>query len=502
MRHGFLALALSMTITSGQAESSCYSIELWSVPINQHADNPHIEGCALLQIGTHQALRCGCFETLSEAKQSLLFFQPRFAGAALCKTLRSRFNEHHAPVNLPTQPKPSPTDFALPQRHLLADALHVSERNTPKSSETAPQHHPFEIAPVDPPQWYDALFVEGAYLQQFNGTYATRQYTDYEYTMTLGLDLFKGGLQELKKNRLRTQTQSEYARYQEMAQFGTYRQELYLTDIEHLRNRVEASYATAMNALLDETLKTMHLQLSQLLITRFEVSQKERDHAHFKALKELYDLHQEQNASFPAWIETIEQAHLLDKTILEQRISQLHVALLGEEAKIRLLSLETSYLDYVDMQLHLTHRSVDEVGSYDAVGFKAKLPLTFQRHAETNRYTALQKMTATAQKERTEALLRLQLAEAMDLFEKSRHKIMIAKEQILWLDQAYGDLQTVHQNTIAHLSFSPFNKAYDLAAQRLSFERELYMQRLSMLASLVHIAHLTQTEEPTSLLIH
>ena len=485
----------------GSDLSSCYSVQLKSVSQLKQATLQVPQGCQEMQISSYATWRCGCFETTTQANKSLSKYKHTYPNAILVQTYKYRFAKNYT-LTRATAPKMKEltikNDWNITKK--LFNENFSFNSNSLKQTDYLQNNFYTDIQQnqknvqntlANQSNFY-GLSLQGKYEQYLNQDYKFREYTDYEYDLKLQFDLFKDGYFEHKKANNIALKQEKIAYLQTFSYVLKNHYDEQLLIANAALQAINIKYYKQLTSLYKKALKHRKNSYINALSTQDEIEVLEQKYNRYNKTAKIYAQHKKLPLPKEAVVllHTIGQLQLQDNETILKLAKENNPDTALQKARFSLLNELPSYSDNVEVSLYARRRVVDEMGWYNTVGIKGKLPLDFTSNEEQKVAQLEQHSNVLAQKS-FENIVQNKLIQLIQNFSDLQQLITIDKDDIRFLQKRIERYKSIQNNTIPNLNYNPENKIIDLSQQLITLKYRIALKKIELFKTLGNIAYLS-----------
>ncbi len=504
------ALSLLMLFNSVSYAQSCNSVALWSVSKKLNKVSPVIsydKECEIFEISSQITQRCGCFDSISEAKELLKKYIDKFPTAYITPTLKSRFDTKakQSTVHIKKTPekkqiiskpiivqKEQKSKFV--SKKFTLKTLQVEDNNSIKTA--LMNNKKLMNNYIKNESDFYGLSLYGNYGQYFNQDYLDRKYTDFESKIQLKFELFKNGYFEHKKDKNFRVKQLEFNYFKDLSlvQNGRFLDTLLI--LEELNNKINTHYYTQLANLYSNIIDIKQKALKNSLITSYDFDLLEHSKARYTRMALIYTKKESINFSdkFYKIFQNVEYIQLIDLDKIISYTKKYNPDLNLQKAQISLLDTELSYTDRVKMNLYVNYREVDELGTYNTLGIEANLPIDFSTQ-ELSKYTKLQKNSKKITIKSLENSIVAKIKKAYVEFGNLQNFIDLDKDEIYFFNQRIKKFEVIKKNTIPNLNFDPDEKILLNQKKILDLKYDILLKRMKLYKILNEITYISNMSD-------
>jgi hypothetical protein len=485
----------------GDEQELCYSVQLLSSqkPLQNLARYP--AECKQMNIALHNTLRCGCLDSKRAVKNKLQAYKKHYPNAIVVQTYRYRF--HTKPKKkLQKERKRDWSVLSDIFKHSIfftpSDTTQNSQKNLPQaiiSNQTTAE------SLLNSQSNFYGLSLQGKYEQYLNQNYRFRDYTDYEYDLTLQFDIFKDGYFAHKKKSSIEHNQ-EKIRYTQMLSFvskNSYEEQLVLLNAANAKINYE--YFSKLTTLYSEALKHRMNDYADSLSTQNEIEAMQQLLNRFKKTALIYKAHAQVGfpSSFYPFLENLDRLELQDFKQILQEAKKNNPDMQLQKARYNLLKNTPTYTDNMKLNIYAHRRVVDEMGWYNTLGVEATLPLDITSHEKQKVFQLEQKSTQIAQQSSQRAIA-AKLQDLYQNFQDIQKLILIDKDDIRYLKRRITRFEIIEQKSIPNLAYNPEDKILQLSQNVIKSQFQIATKKLQLFTILSTIAYLSNTSDISHLL--
>jgi hypothetical protein len=484
-------LSLLMLFSIGANAQSCYSVALWSIPKKAKKPNMLISyeaECKVFEISSQVTQRCGCYDSVSEAKELLKKYINKFHTAYITPTRRSRFEIVEKKPSVKVQAK------SYVAKSFELSTIEIQDNNNSLKS-ALKENRELSKKHIDNESDFYGLNLYGNYGQYFNQNYLDRAYTDYESKIQLKFELFKNGYFEHKKDKLFRSKQLEFNYFKNLSFIQKSKFADNTLIFEELSNKIDAYYYKELANLYESIIDKKREALKMSLITSYDFELLRQYKKRYLRLAEIYTKDETIALSkeFYELFQNIEYIKLIDIDKLISNAKRENIDINIQDAQIALFDTDESYMDRVKMNLYVNRREVDELGWYNTIGLEANLPIDFSTQEQTE-FLKLEKNAKQITKNSVEKNLLSSLKKSYITFENIQNLIDLDKDDIDFFKNRVKKFEFIRKNAITNLSFDPDEKILLNQKKILELKHNVLLQRVKLYKILNKIAYISNSE--------
>jgi len=492
---------LFFNISLSAKEAICYSVELFSTTKKNYIISEKLlQECISPTIGKYTVVRCGCYDDMDQAKESLKKYKNTYPSSYIINTYKKRFaiksNISKNKITKQTQKKP----FRA-KRYVDVSLFPITQdynQNLNNSFEKVQQQFfentNKEIDYLESNSNLFGFFFEGKYDQYVNQNYDQREYTDYEYNLKLKFELFKNGYFSNLKKETRLIGVNKIIQNQDLIKLENFRVELTLSDLDVLLSKVNAKYYDTLHTLFSDALKEKKEELQEQIIPRYKLNTLKDTKEYYRKLSKAYYKEYNEKTSMQNYdiIPEIENLTLMEKSKFISTAKKTNIQKKLYKTQSKLLQEETHYLDDVSANVYTSVRGVDELGYYNTIGAEVKLPLYFQNQ-QNKQLQNLRQSSKNLKLKAIDEYIETSINNIYSQFQTLKETINIKRGSIQRLDEQIIDYELLMQNYLPSLRVDPKEEILKLNENILLKKYEIIVQQIELYKLLLELSALSNT---------
>jgi len=342
------------------------------------------------------------------------------------------------------------------------------------------------------------LEIEGKYEEYSNRNfvtddnqeYATRDYVDYQYSLKLNLALFKDGLYEsYTKYQIASKKDKVFESMEIHTLLGSRRSKIALF-LRELQAEVNYRYYDALHDLYKEQMHYFKDSYDNRVLEHYKYSRLKMKAVRYQKYADIYRTHQKIPITHELYelLKTIDRVTLmpLDKLL---KYAQRHSTLLNlKEAKMKMLNVDKSYLDRLELDLYAKRSATDEIGKYDAIGLELKLPLTMERSQE-DRIDRLKAKSEKTLLEESKRNLMLKLRTLYSNFKDIQKMIDVDKDEMSFYGEQINDFEELQRGISRGITIDPNMEILLTKDKILKNKYHILQKRIKLIALLYEMIY-------------
>jgi hypothetical protein len=486
------------------AKETCYSVELLSVPISSDLSNVSFDDeCKKFKIGQYISVRCGCEDSIKNAKVKLKKFKRKFKKAYITTTYKERFLKDNSlknkKINKTKQIKKIKTSNKI-QEYIIKgyDFLDIQEQEFESKNSIKTiikklhKDRKRQVEFLENTSKFYGLSLDAKYDQYFNQHYRGREYTDFEYNVKLKYDLFKNGYFGYKKRLENEKNIINENFYKDIINLERYSLKETLQNIDSLSPLIDFNYYASLHSLTQEMiLKQLNLNDFGIVAT-YEIELLKKDLQRYEKFMDIYAKSSKITLSAEIYtlLKNIQTLKLIDKDILKKYAKEHNSEVLLQASKLQMLENTKTYLDESVVDMYASNRTMDEIGRYNTIGIEAILPLnlsTFE-HEELKK---LQRGSILSYKKALYGYIDNSIDSLYDEFFQTQYSMQNNNLKFDILNEKLQKYKLIEENNIASLHIDILQKIYLLKQDMLKLKLETSKSKIMLLKIIVKLAYIT-----------
>ncbi|MEA1920864.1 MAG: hypothetical protein U9N52_13570 [Campylobacterota bacterium] len=520
---GIFLLSLFVTSLWGV---DCYSIQIKSV-LTKSIKNNNLtfkdNSCRLFEIGKYSTLRCGCYSNMDRARKGLALYQGIYHDAFIAK---KRFYplesiQKDANISLLSQntnniidknkikilkskvekPKKDKVKKIKWNEVVLNKSADFNLTNQNKLETQLLQNYDTQKKLISESSDFYGLNLHGKYAQYIEQNYLMREYTDYEYEIKAKFELFDNGYfaQKTKKEK-----QFEFSQLNYFNDLSKMQQNHYLTrvlKIDMLKSEANREYYLKLSRLYAVAIESKQENLTKSLITRYELVGLEQMHNRFKLASEIYENDSAVSIEneYYSLLKIVDFLQLKDIKKIIQITKKSNPDMQLQNAKMKYVNIDESYLDTISMNIFVHRRVVDEMGWYHTVGLEGNIPINFSADYE-HKLRQLKEQSYAINQKSIEEMLESKLDSLYNSFSMIQKHININKHDINYTEMIIEDFEKIKANIVPNLNINIDDKILTSQKEIVDYKFKILLQKIELIKILNDIAYISNVSNITSLI--
>lgn len=496
-----LLLSLQSLLFTQDHNTTCYSLQLFSIPVGQKVSEQLMPECKLIAFQKSAAVRCGCFDTQKEAKKHFKQLMQTHAHALLVSTYRYRFDDAAYSNNALPLTKDAPkyddfntsflsTDFKKsdrPKTNIQSMFESKDIRLLIQSNNTLQQDFSDNFH-------FSGFSIQGKVEQYISQDYRFREYTDFEKEFYLQFDLLKDGYFANKKQDLFTESKYNISHTQNLSYIlkNDFEQRNIL--MEQMLTYANIHYYKKSTELYQEALRIARQDSQNALYTTNELDTLTQNLIRSQSLYQLYQNHFQTLTNKEMIYAILNHIDHLQLQPLQDTFAYLdkhNIDLVLQKNRYRTNELATqSYWDQVKLTLYTHKRVVDEMGSYTTIGIAAKLPLDFRSHEQQKINEILHEQNS-AVTDSFKKILQNKIHHLYDNFIMLHKIIQIEQNDLDFYLNRIAKYKIIRQNLLPNINYNPDLAIVKISEDALKEQLQIQMNKIEIFSILSQLIYLT-----------
>jgi len=294
--------------------------------------------------------------------------------------------------------------------------------------------------------------------------------SNWQYTMNLKLNLLKNGYfyMQKKKKQKKIFQKVNYLKHLSALLQKNYEEKLY--GVEFMESEINYRYTLVAQKLYNKLLQHSDIYLQDAHTTVWDVEHLQEQLENVKVLKDIYKIQTRSKIDRVLYnfLNNIQAVSLIPKDQFNALVVKNNPSLQLIHKKIELTTIDTNYLDAIDLKVVSEFTKEDSIGWYDKVGFELSIP--FGKETKNN-FNVIRRNGYFIEKASIKENLEQKVDYLYNLFIYNQKYISILQNELNYVYEKYAQLNDTHKNDIDRLTLlmkiDVEKKKRDIMVQRL-----------------------------------